>query len=117
MSMNQNAAVKARKPGISRTDWRTPISQPVTAAASLAKLLNSACQLAKPNQLMNVMVIRNAVGEAKKRNGVGGGGLIGDPGSAAGLDAQRSGLTYVMALLRALSNLWGRKGGMTASRG
>ena len=37
-----------------------------------------------------------AVGEAKKRNGVGGGGLIGDPGSAAGLDAQRSGLTYVI---------------------
>jgi hypothetical protein len=53
----------------------------VTAAASLAKLLNSACQLAKPNQLMNVIVIRKAVGEAKKRNGVGRGGLIGDPGA------------------------------------
>ena len=39
-------AVKARKPGISRTDWTRPISRPVKPAASLAKLLNSAAQAA-----------------------------------------------------------------------
>src|SRR5688572_21909328 len=67
MSMNQKIAVKARKPGISRTDWRRPISQPVNPAASLAKLLSSACQLAKLIQLRNVTVIRNATGEPKNR--------------------------------------------------
>jgi hypothetical protein len=36
MTMNQNAAVKARKPGISRTDCRTPTSQPVNETASRA---------------------------------------------------------------------------------
>jgi hypothetical protein len=38
-------AVKARKPGISRIDWRMPISLPVKLAASMAKLLSSADQV------------------------------------------------------------------------
>src|SRR5215212_5003136 len=67
MSMNQKIAVKARKPGISRTDCRRPISQPVNPAASLAKLLSSACQLAKLMQLRKATVIRNATGEPKNR--------------------------------------------------
>src|SRR4028118_176139 len=66
MSMNQNTAVNARKPGISRTDWSTPISYPVTAAASLAKLLNSACHEAKPNQFAKVIATRKRVGEARR---------------------------------------------------
>src|SRR5918997_2446410 len=66
--MNQKIAVKAKKPGISRTDCNRPISQPVKPAASLAKLLSSACQLAKLSQLRKVIVIRNATGEPKKRS-------------------------------------------------
>src|SRR5215207_9111248 len=66
MIMNQKAAVKARKPGISRTDCRTPTSQPVKWAVSLAKLLNRACQLANPSQFTKATVIRKAVGEANK---------------------------------------------------
>src|SRR5215204_5196079 len=65
--MNQKIAVNARKPGISRTDCKRPISQPVNPAASLAKLLRSACQLAKLIQLRKVTVIRNVTGEPKKR--------------------------------------------------
>src|ERR687894_560402 len=86
MSMNQKIAVKARKPGISRTDCRMPISQPVNPAASLAKLLSSACQLAKLIQLRKAMVIRNATGERKNpRRGATGreGALIGRPGGTA----------------------------------
>src|ERR687893_1994534 len=71
MSMNQKIAVKAKKPGISRTDCRRPISQPVKPAASLAKLLRSACQLAKLIQLRKVIVIRNATGERKNPAGEG----------------------------------------------
>src|SRR5919112_486227 len=68
MNMNQRIAVKARKPGISRTDCSSPISQPVKPAASLAKLLRRACQLAKLSQLMKESVIRNATGEPAKRS-------------------------------------------------
>ena len=64
----QKIAVKARKPGISRTDCKSPMSQPVNPAASLAKLLSRACQLAKLSQLRKVIVIRNATGEPKKRS-------------------------------------------------
>jgi hypothetical protein len=40
-----NTAVNAKKPGISRIDWRMPISLPVKAAPSMAKLFNSADQV------------------------------------------------------------------------
>ena len=38
-------AVNARKPGISRTDCRMPISLPVKLAASMAKLFSNADQV------------------------------------------------------------------------
>ena len=64
MNQNRMIAVKARKPGISRTDCRTPMSWPLKEAASLAKLLISALQLAKPNQSTKASAIRNSAGDA-----------------------------------------------------
>ncbi len=65
--MIQKIAVKARNPGISRTDCIRPMPFHENPAASAAKLLISADQLANPSQLTKVSAIRNAVGEARRR--------------------------------------------------
>jgi hypothetical protein len=44
---SRKTTAKARNPGISRRDCRMPISAPVKAACSIAKLLSNACQVAK----------------------------------------------------------------------
>ena len=44
---NTKAAVKANNPGISRIDCSVPISAPVNAAFSMAKLFNRAFQAEK----------------------------------------------------------------------